>query len=179
MPTDPFVAPTLDDAPRQLPNLAPGVRYPPAKGWYADRPGDLEAGQPTGELLGRPGPNIGYALTLAERTRDKLAIGQHESIDDSLAVVAELAMKRAASFGRAPVMPDVDIASTLLGYKGEVDPAFVEWRSHALHGAHHEYDRRRTIVDAVPDAVLRMPPQVAALVIEFRTSLQRTLAEER
>ena len=179
MPTDPFVAPALDDAPRQLPNLAPGVRYPPAKGWYADRPGDLEAGQPTGELLGRPGPNIGYALTLAERTRDKLAIGQHESIDDSLAVIAELAMKRAGSFGRAPVMPDVDIASTLLGYKGEVDPAFVEWRSHALHGAYHEYDRRRTIVDAVHDAVLRIPPQVAALMIEFRTSLQRTLAEER
>ena len=66
MPTDPFVAPTLDDAPRQQPNLAPGVRYPPAKRWYADRPGDLEAGQPTGEFLGRPGPNVGYALTLAE-----------------------------------------------------------------------------------------------------------------
>jgi hypothetical protein len=179
MPTDPFVAPTLEDAPRQQPNLAPGVRYPPAKRWYADRPGDLEAGQPTGELLGRPGPNVGYALTLAERVRDKLAVGQHESIDDALAVVGELAMKRAASFGRAPVMPDIDIASTLLGYKGEVDPAFVQWRTRAFHGASHEYDRRRTIVDAVADAVLRMPPQVPALMIEFRSSLERTLAEER
>jgi hypothetical protein len=179
MPTDPFVAPTLDDAPRQQPNLAPGVRYPAAKRWFADRPGDLEAGQPTGDLLGRPGPNIGYALLLAERVRDRLAIGPHESIDDALAVIAELAMKRAASYGRAPVMPDVDIATTLLGYRGEVASEFVKWRSHAFHGAHHEYDRRRTIVDAVPDAVLRMPPQVAALVIEFRSSLQRTLAEER
>src|SRR5262245_27563873 len=179
MPTDPFVAPTLDDAPRQQPNLAPGVRYPPAKRWYADRPGDLEAGQPTGEFLGRPGPNVGYALTLAERVRDKLAVGQHESIDDAIAVIGELGMKRAASFGRAPVMPDIDIASTLLGYKGEVDPAFVTWRSHAFHGAHHEYDRRRAIVDAVPDAVLRMPPQVPALMIEFRSSLQRALTEER
>ena len=178
MPTDPFVAPPLDDAPRQLPNLAPGVRYPAAKRWYADRPGDLEAGQPTGELLGRPGPNIGYALTLAERVRDKIAVGEHESIDDALAVVAELAMKRAASFGRAPVMPDVDIANTLLGYKGEVDREFVKWRSHAFSGARHEYDRRRGIIDAVPDAVLRMPPQVPALIIEFRSSLQHALTEE-
>jgi hypothetical protein len=179
MPTDPFVAPTLDDAPRQLPNLAPGVRYPAAERWYADRPGDLEAGQPTGDLLGRPGPNIGYALTLAERARDKLSVGPHESVDDALAVIAELAMKRAASFGRAPVMPDVEIASALLGYKGEVASEFVKWRSYAFRGARHEYDRRRTIVDAVSDAVLRMPPQVAALVIEFRSSLERALAEER
>ena len=48
MPTDPFVPPNLDDEPRQEPNLAPGVHMPPAKSWRADRPGDLEAGQPTG-----------------------------------------------------------------------------------------------------------------------------------
>ena len=33
MATDPFVAPTLDDTPRQEPNLAPGVHVPPARGW--------------------------------------------------------------------------------------------------------------------------------------------------
>jgi hypothetical protein len=173
MPTDPFVSPTLEDAPRQATNLAPGVRYPPAKSWRADRPGDLEAGQPTGRLLGSPGPNVGYALTLAERLRDRLSLGPHESIDDALAVIGEVAMKRAASYGRAPVMADVDIAATLLGYKGEVDPAFVRWRTHALHGAQHEYDKRRFVVDAIPDAILRMPPQVAPLMIEFRSQLQQ------
>ena len=175
MPTDPFVAPNLEDTPRQEPNLAPGVRYPPAKSWRADRPGDLEGGQPTGALLGRPGPNVGYALTLAERARDKLSLGEHESVDDAVAVVGELAMKRAASFGRAPVMPDIDAAATLLGYKGEVDPDFVRWRSEAFHGAQHEYDVRRAIVDAVPDAVLRMPPQVAPLMVEFRIELRQSL----
>jgi alkylation response protein AidB-like acyl-CoA dehydrogenase len=175
VPTDPFVAPHLEDAPRQEPNLAPGVRYPPAKGWRATRPGDLEAGQPTGALLGRPGPNVGYALTLAERARDKLALGPHESADDALAVVGEVAMKRAASFGRAPVMTDIDIACALLGYKGEVDPAFCAWRVRAFHGAHHEYDIRRAIVDAVPDGVLRMPPQVAPLLVEFRAQLRRSV----
>jgi len=178
MPTDPFVSPTLEDAPRQAPNLAPGVRYPPAKSWHADRPGDLEAGQPTGRLLGRPGPNVGYALTLAERLRDRISLGAHESTDDALAVVGEVAMKRAASYGRAPVMTDVDIAATLLGYKGEVDPAFVRWRAQAVHGAQHEYERRRSIVDAVPDAVLRLPPQVASLMIEFRAQLKQSIADD-
>jgi hypothetical protein len=175
MSTDPFVAPTLEDLPRQEPNLAPGVMMPAAKSWHADRPGDLEGAQPIGTLLGRPGPNVGYALTLAERVRDRLTLGTHESADDALAVVGELAMKRAAAFGRAPVMADIDVATALLGYKGEVDPAFVQWRSHALRGAHHEYEVRRRIVDAVPDALLRMPPQVAGLLIEFRSQLRNSV----
>ena len=72
-------------------------------------------------------------------------------------------------------MTDIDIAASLLGYKGEVDPAFVTWRTHAVQGANHEYEKRRAIVDAVPDAVLRMPPQVAALLIEFRVQLQQSV----
>jgi hypothetical protein len=173
--TDPFVAPELDDLPRQLPNLAPGVRIPPAQSWRADRPGDLEAGQPTGALLGRPGPNVGYALSLAARMRDQLILAPHESSDDAIAVISELAMKRAASFGRGPVLHDVEIAASLLGYVGDVDPAFASWRAPAVHGADHEYGVRRAIVDAVPDAVLRMPPQVPALVAEARDALKAAL----
>ncbi|MEX2100355.1 MAG: hypothetical protein WEB19_02970 [Acidimicrobiia bacterium] len=175
MATDQFVAPELDDLPRQLPNLAPGVNLPPAREWRADRPGDLEAGQPTGLLLGRPGPNIGYAFTLAERVRDQLKLASHESADDAIAVISELAMKRAASFGRAPVIRDVEVAGTLLGYLRDAGPEFVEWRVHALHGAEHEYGVRRAIVDAVPDAVLRMPPQVPALLDECRSELKAAL----
>jgi hypothetical protein len=172
MPTDPFVAPTLDEHPRQEPNLAPGVRLPAAHAWVADRAGDLEAGQPTGALLGRPGPNVGYAVTLAHRARDTFALAAGESIDDVLALVAEVAMKRAASFGRAPVATDVDFAARLLGYGGEVDPSFAQWRSEAVHGVAHEYEVRRGLVDAVPAGVLRMPPQVAALPLEFRRELR-------
>jgi hypothetical protein len=172
MPTDPFVSPTLDDHPRQEPNLAPGVRLPAARGWVADRPGDLSGTQPSGPLLGRPGPNVGYAVVLAHRVRDRLSLGAHESIDDALAVVAELAMKRAASFGRAPVMADVDTATSLLGYEGDVDPVFVAWRVRAAHGASHEYGTRRALVDAVPDAVLRMPPKTAALLVDARAEVR-------
>lgn len=175
MATDPFVAPELDDLPRQLPNLAPGVRIPPAQAWWATRPGDLAAGQPTGALLGRPGPNVGYALLLANRMRDKLTLAPHESVDDAIAVISELAMKRAASFGRAPVLHDIEIAASLLGYQGDADPGFAAWRARMTRGADHEYGVRRAIVDAVPDAVLRMPPQVPALLEESRTALKAAL----
>jgi hypothetical protein len=173
--TDPFVAPELDDLPRQLPNLAPGVRIPPARSWHADRPGDLEAGQPTGALLGRPGPNVGYALSLVARVRDQLALAPHESLDDAVAVVSELAMKRAASFGRAPVLHDVEGAAKLLGYLGDADPEFAAWRAQVVHGADHDYGVRRAVVDAVPDAVLRLPPQVPALLAESRAALKVAL----
>ena len=175
MPTDPYVARDLDNMSRQETNLAPGVHMPAARGWRADRPGDLVAGQPTGELLGHPGPNVGYAVTLANRLRDKITLSAHESMDDALAVISELGMKRAASYGRAPTMADVETASKLLGYQGEVEPAFAEWRTAALHGAQHEYDVRRALVGAVPEAVLRMPPQVPALLEEFRTALRHAL----
>jgi hypothetical protein len=175
MPTDPFVAPTLDEQPRQEPNLAPGVRLPAARAWVADRPGDLDVGQPTGALFGRPGPNVGYAVILANRMRERLSVDAHESTDDALAVIAELAMKRAASFGRAPVTADVEAAASLLGYRGDVDPGFVAWRSTAVHGASHEYSARRALVDAVPDAVLRMPPQTPGLLAEVRDDLTSSL----
>jgi hypothetical protein len=158
MPTDPFVAPTLDDTPRQQRNLAPGVTMPAARPWRADRPGDLQGSQPTGELLGAPGPNIGYALTLVDRARDRLALAPHEHADDARAVVGELAMKRAASYGRAPVMADVDVAMLLLGYQGGCAPEFAEWRAVAVSGAHEAYPRRRAFCDAGDLDVLRLDP---------------------
>jgi len=175
MPTDPFVAPELGDHPRQEPNLAPGVHLPPAHAWKADRPGDLVAGQPKGDLLGRPGPNVGYAVMLAGRLRDSIQLAPHEHGADALAVIAELAMKRAGSYGRAPTMTDVQIAASLLGYQGEVDDTFASWRGEVLHGADHEYGVRRAFVDAVPDAVLRLPPKVPALLADFRGELQQSL----
>ncbi len=159
MPTDPFVAPDLDDRPRQQQNLPPGLGYPPARSWRADRPGDLAASagrshQPGGTLKGRPGPNVGYGYTLAERAHDRFRLAPHEDLHDAMSVVAETGMKRAAAFGRAPVMPDIEFALALLGYDGSADDSFAAWRARAVHNAGHDYLARRTIVDAVPDALL-------------------------
>jgi hypothetical protein len=159
MPTDPFVADQLDDEPRQLPNLSPGVVYPAARSWRADRPGDLVDGvQPRGALLGSPGPNIGYALLLTSRVAEEFTRSSLEHGEDVEAVVAALAMKRAASFGRAPVAADVECAALVLGYLGSPSPEFVELRSVAVDDAHHDYEAVRTICDAVPLEVLRLAP---------------------
>jgi hypothetical protein len=173
VPTDPFVPERLEDEPRQEPNLPPGVKMPPARSWVANRPGDIPAGWPSGKLLGSPGPNVGYALTLANRARDRFVLAPHEHPDDAIAVVAEIAMRRAALFGRAPVMPDVEFGMRIMGYGGDTAADFVEWRVRAVQGTHHDYSERRALVDAIPVDVLHLVP--AALpghLQEARDALQ-------
>jgi hypothetical protein len=174
MPTDPYVPERREDEPRQLPNLAPGVVIPPAGHWKADRPGDLAAGQPVGTLLGRPGPNVGYALTLVNRWRDRFRLAPLEHSEDAAAVVAEIAMKRAALFGRAPVATDVEVAMDLLGYADDLPADIAERRMRLVNGAGHDYYARRALVDRIPDDVLRLAPtQLAARVGEVRDALLR------
>jgi hypothetical protein len=155
VPTDPFVSPDPDARPRQQQNLPPGVALPPAEAWTPDRPGDLGPHQPEGELLGNPGPNVGYAYNLVERVKDELSLAPHEHASDAAAVVAEVAGKRAASYGRAPVMPDIKRAMAILGYDGSASDDFARTRTLAVQEAAHEYPKRRKVVDAVPEALLR------------------------
>jgi hypothetical protein len=157
--------------------MAAGVHLPASRPWRADRPGDLVGGQPTGDLLGRPGPNVGFAMTLAHRAEGRMMLGDDEPAADATAVVAELAMKRASSYGRGPTSGDVDVALTILGYQGGADTAFVDWRAHAVHGAHHEYGPRRRLVDAVPEEALRNLPadgDVAGLRASVRAGFDRS-----
>jgi hypothetical protein len=178
VPTDPFVAPDLDDRPRQQQNLPPGLGYPPAKSWRAHRPGDLgvdrpDVFEPGGTMRGRPGPNVGYGYTLAERARDRYHLAAHEDLHDAVCVVAEIAMKRAAAFRRAPVMPDVEVAMALLGYDDGADAAFAAWRSRAVAGAAHDYPLRRAVVDSVPDELLaRKVTELGVEIQPWRTSVQ-------
>jgi hypothetical protein len=163
VPTDPFVSPDPDDKPRQQQNLAPGVAYPPARGWHATRPGDsVAAGEPVGPLRGAPGPNVGYAYTLANRVKDRWKLAPTEYVGDAVAVVAEIAGRRAASFGRAPVIRDIEFAATLLGYDTVDD--FASQRVRLVLDASHDYRRRRAVVDSVPDDVLRAAPNEARTV---------------
>jgi hypothetical protein len=177
VPTDPYVPSRLEDQPRQLPNLAPGVKIPPPKAWKPDRPGDQPAGQPRGNLLGTPGPNVGYAVSLAARVRDRLALAPHEHADDALAVIAETAMRRAASYGRAPVMADIHVAMTIFAYQGDAPTEFVDWRVRAVHGAHHGYEVRRRLVDALPLDELRLhPDKLGGVVGDCRDRLRAAAA---
>jgi hypothetical protein len=177
MPTDPYVPSEIGDRPRQQQNLPPGLAMPPARDWRADRPGDLTGSPGDGALMGRPGPNVGYAYTLAARTCSRLRLSPHEHADDVIAVLAEIAGKRAALFGRAPVIADVDVAVALLGFDGTADEAFVELRARLLHDAAHDYTRRRELVDAVPEDVLRVRGTAPAeRVAEWRARLRLDLS---
>ena len=172
MPTDPFVNPDLDDRPRHRQNLPAGVALPPASRWTADRPGDLAGGQPVGELLGAPGPNVGFAYTLAQRSGGDLQISASEHLEDAIVVVAEIAMKRAAGLGRAPVVGDVEVAISLLGYDGSASPDFVARRAHLVHGAAHQYESRRRLVDTVPaDLLVRPRAELVDVAGAWRASL--------
>jgi hypothetical protein len=173
--TDPFVAPPLDDRPRQERNLAPGVHLPAARPWVPARPGDeVVYGQPRGRLLGFPGPNIGFAMTLAERLSTQFVLAPHEHVTDAISVVAEVAMKRAASYGRAPVATDVECAALVLGYLGGSPPEFAAWRATVVHDAHESYTRRRAVCDAVDLDVIRLAPKALSdRLAEVRDEVRR------
>jgi hypothetical protein len=142
---DPFVASRIEDAPRAKP--APG----PAFRWQAGRPGDSTVPQASdGPLFGSPGPDLGYALTLAGRFAGRLRLGQpHEHRADAEAVAAEIAMRKASEGGRAPTTDDVEFGFTVLGYLSEAPDDLVTWRRPRVRHAAHDYRRRRVLVRAV------------------------------
>ena len=128
--------------------------------WVADRPGEIvQDGQPTGPMLGNQGPDIGYALHLAEAVRDRLVLTEGEHADDVLAGCVEVAMKRASLYGRAPVIHDLTFALTIFGFLSEADDELVAFRRPLFAGvAHdHHYAERRGIADMVGLDVLRRP----------------------
>ena len=132
-----------------------------------------------GALLGRPGPNVGYAYTLAGRVQDRLQCSPLEHTGDVIAVISEIAGKRAARFGRAPVMGDIDVAIALLGYDGVADEAFVELRVRLVHEAAHSYINRRALVDAVPEDLLALKmAELLKRVDEWRSQLEGSVVSQ-
>jgi hypothetical protein len=128
--------------------------------WAATRPGEVvHDGQPDGPMLGNQGPDIGYALHLAESVRDQLVLAEGEHADDVLAGTVEVAMKRASVFGRAPVIHDLTFALTVFGFLSEAPDDLVEFRRplFAEVAHHHHYAERRRIADLVGEDVLRRP----------------------
>jgi hypothetical protein len=130
----------------------------PPDSWRADRPGDLEAGQPAGHRLGNQGPDQGYALKLAHDVfGPELRLGAVR-LEDAVAGCVTVALKRASLFGRAPVVHDLRLAFTLFGFLDDAPPAdLVAAREEAFaEVAHpHHYGEARAIADAVPASTLR------------------------
>ena len=155
-------------APRYVPQPAQQVarsyQSPPWKpdSWFPDRPGELDGRQPWGEGLGTPGPDPGYAMLLARQTLDQLHLQGGEDPEDAVAGATVVALKRSASFGRAPSSHDLRVAYTIWGFMDADPPAeLVELRRGMFAECHspHFYDRLRRIADSVPLEVLRQPTE--------------------
>lgn len=136
--------------------------------WMADRPADLPMGQPSGPLMGNPGPDQGYMLLLARRFRGQLVLAPGEDEDDAVAGCVAVANKRASLLGRAPVIHDLTAAFTIWGFLAEADPALVARRIgyFAAAALPPHYAERREIADAVPAELLLLPHTEIARLCE-------------
>lgn len=138
-------------------------KLPPAKRWAVDRPGEIPGLRPPdGDRFGTPGPDQGYALTLADRFRDRLKVEQGEHVEDAVAGCLGVALRRASLFGRAPVIHDLDLAFRLWGFLGDAPRELVQLRRKLFEAASHHYWDQRDITDAVPEETLRLTPAAVA-----------------
>lgn len=131
--------------------------------WWLDRKAEIAGQQPKGDGLGNPGPNQGYALTLASRVRDRIRVQTGESVDDVIAGSITIALRRASLFGRAPVMADVMVALTIWGWLLDSPPSdIVTHRQKLFAGLSnvvHHYAESRMVADMVPDTTFRLSPE--------------------
>lgn len=135
--------------------------------WRAERPGDFadDHRQPTGDRLGSPGPDQGYALRLAHLIEPELVLAEGEHAKDVLVGIVAVGNKRASIIGRAPVIHDLRVAATLFGFLDpDADPELVDLRRRLFEevGHFHHYAELRGIVDMVDADVLRQTPDQVA-----------------
>jgi hypothetical protein len=144
---------------RATDEVRPVERLPAPRRWKPDRPADFRPGpRSEGRGLGTPGPDQGYGLLLARRFAGRLELTPGESEHDAMAGGVAVALKRAAVFGRAPVLADLELAFTLFGFLGDGPADLVEGRREIFAGAGHAYSQTRWIADRVPEATLRLTP---------------------
>lgn len=132
---------------------------PVPESWRPTRPAELGVSAPTGRMMGRPGPDQGYALSLARRFHGQLGLLEGEDEHDVVAGCLGVALKRASLYGRAPVVHDLELAFSVFGFLGgTVVDDLRTFRRKLFQSAGHHYEQQRAIADLVPDATLRMTP---------------------
>jgi hypothetical protein len=141
--------------------------------WTQSRPSELRGTTPpTGPLFGTTGPDQGFALKLARQFEDRLELADGESAEDVIAGGTAVAMRRAARFGRAPLIHDLAFAFTLWGFLGGAPDDLVAARGPRFRSAAHHYSAQRAIADAVAPETFRLSPEaVAARLGEWQQML--------
>jgi hypothetical protein len=111
-----------------------------------------------GPRVGSPGPDSGFAMRLAHRFEHDLKLGEGEAAHDALYGVALIAAKRAARFGRAPSIYDVQFALSYWSFLAEVPAAQQAIRRPIFSAVSHDYVAQRALVDAIPEETFGLQP---------------------
>jgi hypothetical protein len=139
--------------------IRPSERLTLPGSWTQDRPAELaDLTPPKGAQFGVAGPDLGYGLKLAKRFVHDLVLTEGENEHDVVAGCFTCGTRRAAVFGRAPVIFDMEWAYALWGYLAPASAELVEMRVPLFRGAGHEYADQRRVVDAVAEPTLRLTP---------------------
>ncbi len=139
--------------------VRPSALLPPPKGWYLDRPAEqVDLEPPAGPRFGSTGPDLGYGLKLARRIEHRVEVGAGEHMEDVVAGCFGCGSRRAAHFGRAPVIYDMEWAYRLWGYLGGAPDDLIAWRQPLFRGASEHYWDQRQIADAVRLETLNLSP---------------------
>ncbi|MDA8342208.1 MAG: hypothetical protein M0007_08310 [Actinomycetota bacterium] len=143
--------------------VRPAYRLHTPEAWMASRPSELhDTRPPAGRAFGHPGPDQGYALKLVRSFEGRLTLAPGESEEDALAGCAAVAMRRAATFGRAPVVFDLDFACLLYGYLGDAPADLVADRVARVRSAAHHQQVRLALADRVAPGTYRLMPDEVA-----------------
>jgi hypothetical protein len=128
--------------------------------WTANRTGEVrgQGAQPSGPGFGVAGPDQGYALKLVRQMEPSLVLRPREAVADVAAGCLGVALKRAALYGRAPVIADVQLAFGLWGFLDDAPDDLVAFRRVLFGGVAHNYSDQRAIAGAVAVEVLRLTP---------------------
>lgn len=133
-------------------------RLPVADAWRADRPAEIpSSGPPTGRHFGTTGPDQGYGIKLAHILDDRLQLAAGEHKEDVFAGCMAVGLKRAALFGRGPVIYDMELGFGVWGFLDTAPAELIAFRTPLFLGAAHDYWTQRDIVDRVKESTLRMP----------------------
>lgn len=156
-----------------------GDPLPPADRWTATRPGELPGLRPPeGRSMGNIGPDQGFGLKLARRFADRLELAPGEHANDAIAGCLGVGLRRAAKFGRAPVIYDFELAFTLFGFLGGAPADLVEFRRPYFAEVAHDYWDQRDVADLVQEDTLALTPaDVRARLSDWRSLLVPVVAE--
>ncbi|HKX74257.1 MAG TPA: hypothetical protein VJR05_02610 [Acidimicrobiia bacterium] len=153
--------PNVEIGPAHRPRSTPEPG--PARRWRPTRPGIVTSPEqmPWGGAFGTPGPDTGYAKKLIAEA--DLPPGPPLLPDVLLALMAA----RASSYGRAPVIEDLEVAMEILGL-GEDPPApLLDRRRRWLEAATHEQVPGRLALIEIDREILRAKPAEARRLLRL------------